>query len=60
MTTPKMEVKFVIKLSFCDCSDVYILVEGTITITGHGDYDPGKRADKRYKGVMLKSWIQFR
>ena len=55
-----MEVKFVIKLSFCDCSDVYILVEGTITITGHGDYDPGKRADKRYKGVMLKSWIQFR
>ena len=39
----------------CDDSDAYILVSGTITITGAGDDDNAKRRDDRNKGVIFKN-----
>ena len=35
--------------SLCDYSDVYILVKGTITITGTGNNDAARRLDERIK-----------
>ena len=40
-----------IRSDLCDYSDAYILVSGTITITGAGDDDNAKRTDERNKGV---------
>ena len=31
----------------CDYADAYILVKGTVTITGEGDDDAAKRLDER-------------
>ena len=45
--------------NLCDYSDAYILVSGTITITGEGDNDAEKRADKRTKGVIFKNCAPF-
>ena len=41
--------------SLCDFSDVYILVSGTIAITGAGADDAAKRLDERIKGVIFKN-----
>ena len=35
--------------NLCDDADAYILVKGTITITGTGDNDAAKRLDERNK-----------
>ena len=35
-------------------SDVYILVRGTITITGAGDNDAARQLDERNEGVIFK------
>ena len=35
----------------CDYADTYIFVKGTITITGAGNDDNARQADKRDKGV---------
>ena len=40
--------------SLCDYSDAYILVNGTITITGDGDDDNAKRLDEGNKGIIFK------
>ena len=37
----------------------YILVKGTITITGAGDNDAAKRLDERNKGVIFKKCAPF-
>ena len=34
-------------LSLCDYSNAYILVKGTITITGFGDNAAARKADER-------------
>ena len=34
---------------------ICIFVKGTITVTGSGDDDAGKRLDERDKGVIFKS-----
>ena len=39
--------------SFCDYNDAYMLVSGTITITGAGNNDAAKRLDERNKGVIF-------
>ena len=44
-----------LKSNFCDYSDAYIFVSGTITITGAEDNDAAKRADQRNKGVIFKN-----
>ena len=41
-----------IRSNLCDCNDGYILVSGTITITGEEDDDAAKKADERNKEVI--------
>ena len=53
MITQKREVK--LKWSSCE-----VLAKGTIAITGHGDYNPGKQADERDKDVIFKNRTLFR
>ena len=45
--------------SSCDYADAYILVVGTITITGAGDNNLPKWLDERNKGVIFKIWAPF-
>ena len=40
-------------------NNTYILVSGTITITGVGADDAAKRLDKRDKGVIFKNFAPF-
>ena len=42
-----------------DYADAYILVKGTITITGAGDDDAAKRLDERNKGIIFKNCAPF-
>ena len=56
------EIKFKITMlrsNLCDYADAYILVKGTITITGDGDDDEEKQADERNKGIILKNCAPF-
>ena len=48
-----------IRSDLCDYSDAYILVSGSITITGAGDDDNAKRTDERNKGVIFKNCAPF-
>ena len=48
-----------LRSNLCDYVDAYILVKGTITITGNGDDDAVKRANERDKGVILKNCAPF-
>ena len=45
--------------NLCDYSDAYILISGTITINGKGNYDNAKRLDERNKGVIFKNCALF-
>ena len=56
------QIKFktaMLKSSLCDYSDVYILVKGTITITGAGYDGAARQADERDKGVVFKNCAPF-
>ena len=44
-----------LRSNLCDYVDLYILVKGTITITGAGDNASAERADERDKGVTFKN-----
>ena len=48
-----------LKPSLCDYSDAYILVKGTITITGAGGDAAARQADLRDKGVIFKNCAPF-
>ena len=48
-----------LRSNLCDYADSYILVNGTITITGEGDNDAAERADERDKGVTFKNCAPF-
>ena len=48
-----------LRSSLCDHADVYILVKGTVTITGALDDDAAKRSDERNKGVIFKNGAPF-
>ena len=48
-----------LKSSLCDYSDAYILVKGTITITGAGVDAAARQADERDKGVAFKNCAPF-
>ena len=41
-----------LRSNLCDYADAYILLKGTITITGAGDDDAAKRLDERMKRVI--------
>ena len=45
--------------SLCDYADAYILVKGTITITGTGDNAAARQAYERNKIVIFKSCAPF-
>ena len=56
------DIKFkttMLRSNLCDYADAYILVKGTITITGAGNDDTAKRLDERDKGVIFKNWASF-
>ena len=56
------QIKFktaMLKSSLCDCSDAYILVKATITITGAGADAAARQADERDKGVAFKNCTPF-
>ena len=40
-------------------ADAYILVKGTIAITGAGDNDTAKQVYERNKGVIFKNCVPF-
>ena len=46
-----------LRSNLCDYADSYILVKGTITITGAGDDAAARRADERNKRVTFKNSI---
>ena len=49
----------IIRSNLCDCGDSYILVKGTITITGAGANSGEGQADERNKGVTFKNCAPF-
>ena len=56
------DIKFkttMLRSNLCDYADAYILVKGTITITGAGNDDATKQADERGKGVTFKNCAPF-
>ena len=56
------QIKFkttMLKSTLCDYSGVYILVKGTITITGAGADAAARQADERDKGVAFKNYAPF-
>ena len=60
--TTRSDIKFkttMLKSSLCDYADAYILVKGTITITGAGDDAAARRADERSKGLIFKNCAPF-
>ena len=48
-----------IRADVCDYRDGYILVSGTITITGAGNDYNEKRTDERNKAKTFKNWAPF-
>ena len=48
-----------LRCNLCDYADSYILVKGTITITGAGDNAAARQADERDKGVTFKNCAPF-
>ena len=56
------DIKFkttMLRSNLCDYADAYILVKGTITITGVGNDDAARHADERDKGVTFKNCAPF-
>ena len=49
-----LNLKLILMSNLYNHADAYILVKGTITITGAGDNDAAKQADERNKGVIFK------
>ena len=48
-----------LRSNLCDYTDSYILVKGTITITGAGHDAAARQADKKDKGVTFKNCAPF-
>ena len=48
-----------LRSNLCDYADSYILLKGTITITGAGDDAAARRANERNKGVTFKNCAPF-
>ena len=48
-----------LRASLCDYSDTYVIVSGTITITGGENNDAGRRLGERNKEVIFKNCAPF-
>ena len=60
--TTVSDIKFkmlMLRSNLCDYADAYILVKGTITITGAGNDAAARQADERNKGVIFKNCAPF-
>ena len=58
MYNTNSQIKFknsMLKSNLCDYSDAYVLVNGTITITGAEASDAEKRLSERNIGVIFKN-----
>ena len=56
------DIKFkttMLRSNLCDYADVYILVKGTITITGTGNDAATRQADEGDKGITFKNCAPF-
>ena len=56
------QIKFkttLLKSSLCNYSDAYILIKGTITITGAGADAAARQADERDREVVFKNCAPF-
>ena len=54
------DIKFkttMLRSNLCDYADAYILVKGTITITGAGDNAAVRQADESNKGAIFKNCV---
>ena len=52
------DIKFkttMLRSNLCDYANAYILVKGSIAITGAGDNDATKRLDEQNKGVIFEN-----
>ena len=49
----------ILRSNLCDYADAYILVKGTITITGAGAGNAARQADERNEGVAFKNCAPF-
>ena len=57
MRNTSSQIRFktsLLRSSLCDYGAAYMLVSGTITITGAENDDVARRLDKRNKGVVYK------
>ena len=57
-THTNADIKFkaaMLRSNLCDYADAYMLVRGTITITGAGNDDAAREADERNKGVIFEN-----
>ena len=48
-----------LRSNLCDYADSYILVKGTITVTGAGDDAAARQAEERNKGATFKNGAPF-
>ena len=56
------DIKFkttMLRSNLCDYADAYILVKGTITVTGAGTDAAARQADEKDNGVILKNCAPF-
>ena len=60
MMVVSLDLKFqMIRSNLCDYSDAYILVSGTLSITGASNDDAARRVEERNKGVISKNCAPF-
>ena len=48
-----------IRSNLCDYADAYILLKGTITITGAGNNNYARQTDERNKNLIFKNFALF-
>ena len=56
------DIKFkttMLRSNLCDYADSYILVKGTVTVTGVGNDDDARQRDERNKGNTFKNCTPF-
>ena len=56
------EIRFkttILRCNLCDYPEAYILVKGTITITGDGNDAAARQADERNMSVTFTNYVQF-
>ena len=56
------DIKFkttLLRSNLCDYADVYIFVQGTITITGVGNNADARQADERNKDVIFENCVHL-